>query len=387
MRNSFARLRADERGMSFVYVGLGFMAFMAATTLAIDVGMFMTARTQAQSSADAGALAGAVALAFNDYDNRTATGPAVQSAVNTSSANNVMGENVSVKPGDVTFPVSPSGLSNRVHVKVYRTEARDNPVDTLIASIFGIDHTDIVAEATAEASRATKVKCVKPFLIPDRWTEKQTGPWDANDTFEMFDNHGNPVPNPDIYNGDLNSPNYTGYNPIRDKGLELILRAGSGNNIEPTAYFSWNMPGNEQGVIGGDWYRDNIANCNSAYIKPGEMAIQEPGNMVGPTSQGIDELIAKDPDATWDTSCQCVKNSKFGTSPRVTPIPLYDPAFYAEGKANGRNADFKVANWLGFFVTKRVGNQVYGRVTPIAGEADTDDPPINAGAFAIRLVE
>ena len=372
--------------MSFVYVGLGFMAFMAATTLAIDVGMFMTARTQAQSSADAGALAGAVALAFNDYDNRTATGPAVQSAVNTSSANNVMRENVSVKTSDVTFPVSPSGLSNRVHVKVYRTEARDNPVDTLIASIFGIDHTDIVAEATAEASRATKVKCVKPFLIPDRWTEKQTGPWDANDTFEMFDNHGNPLPTPDVYNGDLNSPNYTGYNPIRDKGMELILRAGSGNNIEPTAYFSWKMPGGD-GLIGADFYQDNISGCNNQYIKPGQMAIQEPGNMVGPTNQGIDDLIAKDPDAIWDTTCKCVKNSKFGTSPRVTPIPLYDPAFYAEGKANGRNADFKVANWLGFFVTKRVGNQVYGRVTPIAGEADTDDPPINAGAFAIRLVE
>ena len=43
--------------MSFVYVGMGFMAFLSATTLAIDVGMFMTARTQAQTSADSGALA------------------------------------------------------------------------------------------------------------------------------------------------------------------------------------------------------------------------------------------------------------------------------------------------------------------------------------------
>ena len=64
------RLHRDERGMSFVFVGMGFMAFMAATTLAIDIGMLMTARTQAQTSADAGALAGALALAFDDYDNR-----------------------------------------------------------------------------------------------------------------------------------------------------------------------------------------------------------------------------------------------------------------------------------------------------------------------------
>jgi Flp pilus assembly protein TadG len=38
---------------------MGFMAFFAASTLAIDVGMFMTARSQAQNAADAGALAGA----------------------------------------------------------------------------------------------------------------------------------------------------------------------------------------------------------------------------------------------------------------------------------------------------------------------------------------
>ena len=67
--------------MSLVFVGVGFMAFLAATTLAIDVGMFMTARSQAQNSADAGALPGAVALYFDDYDNRAPSGPAVQSAL------------------------------------------------------------------------------------------------------------------------------------------------------------------------------------------------------------------------------------------------------------------------------------------------------------------
>ena len=62
MRNQMRRLRRDERGMTFVFIGLGFMAFMAATTLAIDVGMFMTSKSQAQNAADAGALSGAIAL-------------------------------------------------------------------------------------------------------------------------------------------------------------------------------------------------------------------------------------------------------------------------------------------------------------------------------------
>ena len=67
MRTTLTRLHRDERGMSLVFVGVGFMAFLAATTLAIDVGMFATARSQAQNSADAGALSGAVALYFDDY--------------------------------------------------------------------------------------------------------------------------------------------------------------------------------------------------------------------------------------------------------------------------------------------------------------------------------
>src|SRR5262245_48329624 len=95
----------DERGMSFAFVGIGMVTFMAATTLAVDVGMFMTARTQAQTSADAGALAGVTALVFNNWNDRSPTGPAVQSAISASQQNNVMGGVVDVQTSDVTFPV------------------------------------------------------------------------------------------------------------------------------------------------------------------------------------------------------------------------------------------------------------------------------------------
>src|SRR5690348_959365 len=121
MRARIRQLHRDERGMSFVYVSMGFMGFLAATTLAIDVGMFMTARSQAQNSADAGALAGATALVNDNFSDRSASGPAVQSAVNTARDNKVMAKVVSVTSGDVTFPNDPSGQPNRVRVQVYRT--------------------------------------------------------------------------------------------------------------------------------------------------------------------------------------------------------------------------------------------------------------------------
>src|SRR6187402_3466055 len=105
MRGRIRHLRRDERGVTLIIVGAGFMALLAATTLAIDVGMFMMARSQAQNSADSGALAGAVALVFNDFNNRSASGPAVQSAMSAAEANGVGNGQVDVGPEDVTFPL------------------------------------------------------------------------------------------------------------------------------------------------------------------------------------------------------------------------------------------------------------------------------------------
>ena len=106
MRFNLRHVVHDERGMSLVFVCVGFMAMLSATTLAIDVGMFMTARSQAQNAADAGAHAGAVALVFNSFTDRSATGPAKMSAVNSALANQVMGQPVAVTPaasvGNVT---------------------------------------------------------------------------------------------------------------------------------------------------------------------------------------------------------------------------------------------------------------------------------------------
>jgi Flp pilus assembly protein TadG len=389
MRNQLRRLRRNERGMTFVFVGMGFMAFMAATTLAIDVGMFMTGKSQAQNAADAGALAGAIALGFNDSNDRSSTGPAVSAAISAATSNLMMGAAPSVIPSDVTFPNDPSGNPTRVRVQVFRTTARSNAIPTLIGPIFGVPTVDIGATATAEATPANAATCVKPFMIPDRWREPSGTFNPLTSTFTRYDNQGNMLPanTRDTYVAP-GQPGYTGYTSA-DRGTQLILRAGSGNNVEPTAYQSWKMPGE----IGGDFYRDNIAGCNTSVISfsPSQPTylIQEPGNMVGPTNDGIDRLIAKDPGATWDTSCQCVRGSAFGISPRVTPLPLYDPEYYQLGKVNGRNADFKLAQIMGFFIKERRGNEVYGYISPISGLINPNVGPAPAGAFpiAIRLVQ
>ena len=381
------QLRYDERGASLLYITVGFMSFFAASALAIDVGMLMTARGQAQNAADAGALAGAIALAVDDYDDRSADGPAVLAAINTAIQNTVIHDDVDVDPSDVTFPVGPGGEANRVRVSVFRTSARSNPLTTFIMAVFGMANADISATATAEAAPADAMSCVKPFTIPDRWVEHSDPPWTVDSTFDRYDSHGDLIMDADEYIP-RGQPGYAGYDADQDKGTLLTIRAGSGSQIAPSFYWSWAMPGAPTGVTGGDWYRENIANCNPYVAHLDEIMTAEPGAMTGPTIQGIDDLIAKDPAAYWDDDCNCV-HSDFGLrSPRVFPIPLYDPEYYAIGKTQGRDADLKMANWLGFFVEGHTGNEIYGRITPILGMIDGDGPT-GEGAFplAVRLVE
>jgi len=377
MLKRLRKLCGDERGMSFAFVGIGMMTFMAATTLAIDVGMFMTARTQAQTSADAGALAGATALVYNSWSDRGPTGPAVQSSLSASQQNAVMGGVVSVQTSDVTFPVDSFGQANEVKVNVFRTASRSNAVRTLLGSLLGVSTVDIMATATAQAAPAGGMTCVKPFIIPDKWTENTNPPFNLNtSTYQHYDNHGNPITNADTYDP------RNGYSAL-DKGTQLILRAGSGNNIQPTFYFSWAMPPD----TGADWYEQNIETCNTTVISTGYSATQEPGNMMGPTISGLQALYDQDPTAYWDTS-----NNKYvsnlNPSPRVFPIPLYNPEEYDLAKATGRNATLIVSNWLGFFLESISGNQAYGRIFPITGaSAATTPTPTTPLAYVIRLVQ
>lgn len=391
-------LHRDERGFSLVTIGLSLMALFGATMLAIDVGMLMWGRTQAQVSADAGALAGATALVYNDFDNRSPSGPAVTSAISTAQSNPVQGAAPSVTAPDVEFPYnSLTGRNDQVQVTVYRTQARRNPVPTIIASFFGVANADISATATAAAFPADDMTCVLPFTLPDRWREVTrcgggTCEWEPTDTFEMFERQGNhynagdPLANPDVYvpPGDASNPT-TGYNATRDKGIRLVLKNRNQEQIAPSIYNPWAMPGG----TGADFFRDNIMGCNAAMVPIGQLLIPETGNMVGPTGDGTDGLIASDPGAYWDDVCNCVRGSAYPTSPRIRPIPLYNPDRYARGQDTGKSQpDLEVVNYLGFFVESISAGEVIGRIHPISGRIrNPTDPYVGSFASAILLVK
>src|SRR5262249_7049134 len=152
-----------------------------------------------------------------------------------------------------------------------------------------------------------------------------------------------------------------------DKGMLITLKANNTTKITASFYNPYDMPGS----IGANDYRANIDGCN-----PNKIYYQgyppETGNMVGPTQQGMDGLINQDPNAQWDTSCNCITGSKFPNvmnSPRVTKIPVYNPIDFLAGPAHGKNIVLNFTNMIGFFIEPLTGaGEVQGHIFPIMGE-------------------
>ena len=377
-------LYRDERGLVLVFVGVGMLAFIAATMLAIDVGMFMVARAEAQTAADAGALAGAVSLVFDDFNDRSASGPAVQSAMVVAQSNQVMSQAVSVTPADVTFPTQ-----ERVRVDVFRTSARANPVSTMIGPFFGYPTVDIRATATADAVPANAATCIKPWAIPDKWQEMQTPPWDSTDSFERYvqngPNQGLALPNPDVF-VPITQPGYTGYQQSPsgpDYGRQVTIKQGNPQqSVSASDFFPIALPPNS----GAAWYEQMISGCWPDVAEIGDLVPGEPGNMVGPTNAGTQALIDRDPNAYWDAGSRRVVSS-LSPSPRIIVLPVFNPDVYDSARSQGRT-DIEISNFVGFFIESLSAGGVVGRVVPTTGllRGGTPAPP---GAFlrAIRLVE
>ena len=209
------------------------------------------------------------------------------------------------------------------------------PVATFIALAF--------FAGTAQAQIASY--CLRPLGIPDKWIENQTAPWDSTDTFDPTG------PNPDVYLG--------GFDPLTDQGLPLTLVLY--NRIDPPrAGSAWPLVVSEPG--GGAFY-DAIVNCSGYPHAMGESFPSMTGNPSGPFASAISELIALDPDATWDATANGgrggVVNSAFAQSPRIIAMPVFAPDAYRQSTA----VSPEMVKIVGFFVSERTSSSVRGYLT------------------------
>jgi hypothetical protein len=246
-----------------------------------------------------------------------------------------------------------------VRVDVFRNQARSNPLPVFFARLGGVESQGVRATATAQVFLGNASDCLVPFGLPDKWQEIMA----PADEFNKYDKEGELLVPADLYVPPT-EVGATGYRLSVDYGVRVTLKAGTPSDaIAPGWFLPLDLPRPGGPDTGGDRYRENIASCNNQVVPIStpdapSFLVNEPGNMIGPTKQGIADLVATDPDAHWVDGLGVV-GSDFATSPRIVAVPIFDTDYYAQGQLSGR-VDIKIVNILGFFVEGMSGNDVIG---------------------------
>ncbi len=157
----------QRRGVTAVLVLVCLATILTFAAITVDVGAMYNTRADLQRTADAAALAAAMAL----MDNDRLKGEAYQldvfsdsrdSATTYTSANKVSSEVLSVAYGDVNIGYLSDATDgaeaqsfvdadkfNSVQVKIRRDSTINGPMDLLFARVFGKQSTSVTAQATA----------------------------------------------------------------------------------------------------------------------------------------------------------------------------------------------------------------------------------------------
>jgi hypothetical protein len=329
------------------------MAIMVFLTLgmaamAIDYGMIKTQETEAQRAMDSAALAGASAF-MESGTNAVHIAAAQARAQDFATKNKVGGLAVTVGEID-SIPVDV--VKERVDVYWHRDGIR-----TWFANTFGISAMGITSHAAAVAAiGGVETSCLKPFLIPDIWSETNTAQ-DVNSN-HMIDgsevwNYEPPSDGSDRYlKYDPKASTdslalQTGYGSAYrasttypgDKGLPMLLKPQLGN--DPNRHGNWYYlldgpePNTEKQIESG---------CITAGI--GDTPTFKSGGTTGGVKNGVKDLVKLDKDATWNDATHTITGSAYPgeTSPRVIIVGLFDPKFIKGTNRNDKPEDGVVFN-------------------------------------------
>jgi Flp pilus assembly protein TadG len=404
------RTLSSERGAIVIQVGVAILVLSAFAMFIIDYGVLWVSRHQAQNAADAGALAGATALALDDFDDRTDDGAAKQAARSFATANAVWGESPDVQfDTDIRFYDDESGdfpascaSDDCVRVDVYRNQARGNPLPMFFGMLVGLFDQGVRATATAQAAAANASDCLKPWGVLDKWAESQ-GIWDQ--TTSTFD----PVTNPkDGYVAPTKASPGTSYTLEDNLGMELTLKFQDAHDAKTQWAAGMWSPLDLCDVGGGaDCYQEAIVGCVNRTWAVGDDIPVKPGNMPVPTMKAVEDLVALDKNAKWDPVEKKVIDSCVGppyscstpglkTSPRIVALPVvhtqmwWDATHNAKGGKTGAGGEtVRVVAILGFFVQDPTGKKddIKGYLATKPDLLVSNGGGVNPSAAFIRAVQ
>ncbi len=281
------RLR-NRRGAMVALFGIMFFALLFMAAVAVDFSMLQTRKNQLQTTADAAALAGAVQLL-------KAPKKAADSAVAWGRLNVVMRDSVTISTSDVTYgfwdddahtftPTTDTSHANAIQVSITQ------PAPYLMAKVFSYTSLTLPATAIAWAGApvSTTSDCVKPWSLPYAALTK---------TLDPTGDSSRPLTQTDI-----DHLNFLTTSGMARDSLTFVLkdasgsasRPGSGNFLAVDLPALWQVSTGKYAspppATGGNEYRAAISGCVESPIEPGDSLQTEPGDMVGPTKQGVTDL-------------------------------------------------------------------------------------------------
>lgn len=356
--------RNRERGVTIPMVAMFIVVLFAMAALAVDLGVLYSARTSAQHAADAAALAGAYTFALNPTAPQPSTATAAAIAV--AGKSNVLGTAVTITTGDVVVDTA----NRRVRVTVPRTGA--NGIQTFFAKVIGMNRVDVQTTALAEASRtADKSECLKPIFIPNTVLSTNPNPAAACAAGQR------------LFNADGSLSTYANSN-MTPTSLINLTPSTPQDAWAPSQFYGLDF-GNSVIGHGADPYRCTLGSClnecgvDASKVACGGLADVKTGGMIGPTNQGINNLIGNPPDTfagkyngEWtfhpggDTSIFSETSRSLGVAPvwdDCDPVTM-------NNLSSGTKHTLKIIGFLELFVDGMQGKAVKARlIRPIACNA------------------
>jgi hypothetical protein len=369
----------SERGAVFLQGCVLILALMALNVFVVDYGVLWTARGQAQAAADAAALAGATARA---YDMRIVmddgVGAVAQELVNQNPIWKAAGG------ANVRLDSCPAGVPTCVTVDVHRDGTFGSvALPRFFAPLLGIGSHGIMATATAIVGPANTTRCLKPWAMPDEWLVNGSG--------EVFEN------SPQIFH------QWGG-------GLDLYVRPDNtqatsatnfstdyGDAIDFTfTYFADFLTADIRlqlmlplQLAGG--HETSMKNCTGQPYRIGERIPLDPGLLPPQAETVAQEVFDRDPSADWSLNGTnrngFVKDSCAPgcapISPRTWAVVLFDPLDFERNRATGwpdcpgGAPCVLVSNIAGFFIDYLVPGPLgprHGHLVRYPGEVDPAHP-------------
>lgn len=323
----------DDSGAALTIVIISAAVMLGMAAVAVDMGYLFMTRNQLQNAADAGALAGASELVYlhggATGSEEGAVAKAVEYATKHLAADRMVeGTDVDV---DISTDASTFGVANytgpAIRVTVRRTE--DTELVTLfLGRVLGKSSAGVAATAVARLVPLQGTCGFRPWAIRD-WP---FGEMDIGDQATLKY----------TTSGSHESPGW--FSPVRFPPL-----------TRPEC-------GNPQG--GANEYRNLIVSGSSCdcIFGIGDIFRVETGNMIGPTIQGIQDLIAMDPGATYADGT--VTGSKYGDdwerSERIVKV-LFFPN---DAEFTSSTREVQIASMGSFFILDVTGG---GREAVVTG--------------------